>query len=209
MNAERGTMNEREKLFSSSFRVPRSSFVFLDRRAAGVLHRASFRFAFQFLCGSYAFSKGRLAVGARGGRIFEKVTAETTELKFPSRIDSISEAAAAAADVARRYGFSDDALFGIDMAVREAVTNAVLHGNRQDESKTVEVGLTNTSAGLVITVGDEGTGFDPSAVPDPTAEQNLLKTSGRGILFMRSFMDEVGWEHRPGGGTLVRMLKKR
>ena len=142
-------------------------------------------------------------------RIFEEVTEETTELKFPSRIDSIAEAAAAAGEVARRYGFSEDALFGIDMAVREAVTNAVLHGNRQDESKTVELGFTNTSGALVITVSDEGTGFDPTSVPDPTVEQNLLKTSGRGILFMRSFMDDVGWERRPGGGTLVRMIKKR
>lgn len=143
------------------------------------------------------------------GRVFDKVTEETTELILPSRIETIAEAAAAAGDVARRYGFGEDALFGIDMAVREAVTNAVLHGNKQDASKPVEIGFMNTGAGLVITVRDRGTGFDPVAVPDPTAEQNLLKSSGRGILFMRNFMDEVAWERHPQGGTLVRMTKKR
>ena len=95
------------------------------------------------------------------------------------------------------------------MAVREAVTNAVLHGNRRDESKPVEVGFSDSPAALVITVRDRGTGFDPASVPDPTAEQNLLKSSGRGILFMRNFMDEVAWEHHPDGGTLVRMTKKK
>jgi serine/threonine-protein kinase RsbW len=95
------------------------------------------------------------------------------------------------------------------MAVREAVTNAVLHGNRQDESKTVEMEFAGSASELVITVRDYGAGFDPDSVPDPTAAQNLLKTSGRGILFMRNFMDEVEWARAPGGGTLVRMTKKR
>jgi serine/threonine-protein kinase RsbW len=137
------------------------------------------------------------------------VTEETTELTLPSRLDSIAEAAARAAEVAGRYGFDAEALFGIDMAVREAVTNAVLHGNRQDESKTVEVGFTYSGSSLLITVRDEGEGFNPADVPDPTDEQNLLKTSGRGILFMRSFMDAVEWEQHTGGGTIVRMTKKR
>lgn len=137
------------------------------------------------------------------------MTEETTELTLPSRLDSIAEAAARAAEVAGRYGFDAEALFGIDMAVREAVTNAVLHGNRQDESKTVELGFTFSGSTLSITVRDEGEGFNPADVPDPTDEQNLLKTSGRGILFMRSFMDAVEWEQHTGGGTIVRMTKKR
>jgi serine/threonine-protein kinase RsbW len=137
------------------------------------------------------------------------VTEETVELKLPSRIESISEAAGAVADAARRLGFREDALFGIDLAVREAVTNAVLHGNRQDESAPVEVGMTGTEAALVVTVRDQGKGFDPTHVADPTAEENLRKASGRGILFMRTFMDEVAWESPEGGGTLVRMTKKK
>ena len=137
------------------------------------------------------------------------VTEETVKLKLPSRVESINEATAAVMDAARRLGFTDDALFGIEMAVRESVTNAVLHGNREDESKPVEVGFYGTDAGAVLTVCDRGEGFDPSGVADPTAEENLLKTSGRGILFMRTFMDEVTWEPLPEGGTLVRMTKRK
>ena len=137
------------------------------------------------------------------------MTEETVELKLPSRIEAIGEAAAAVADAARRLGFAEDELFGIDLAVREAVTNAVLHGNRQDETVPFEVGLHGTDAGLVVTVRDRGAGFDPAGVADPTAEENILKASGRGILFMRTFMDEVTWERPPEGGTLVRMTKKK
>ena len=144
-----------------------------------------------------------------GSRVLKAVTEETTELTLPSRIEAIAEAAEAAAEHARRSGFPEDALYGIDMAVREAVTNAVLHGNKRDETKRVELGLTSSPTSLQITVRDHGTGFDPATVPDPTDEQNLLKASGRGILFMRTFMDEVEWARHPQGGTLVRMKKRR
>ena len=137
------------------------------------------------------------------------MTEETVELKLPSRIEAISEAAEAVADAARRLGFAEDALFGIDLAVREAVTNAVLHGNHSDETVPFEVGVSGTDERVVVTVRDRGQGFDPSRVADPTAEENILKASGRGILFMRTFMDEVAWEHPEGGGTLVRMTKKK
>jgi serine/threonine-protein kinase RsbW len=137
------------------------------------------------------------------------VTEETVELTLPSRVESVAEAAGTVADAARRLGFAEDALFGIDMAVREAVTNAVLHGNGGDEAKPVELGLSGTDAGLVVTVRDRGEGFDPAQVADPTREENLLKASGRGILFMRTFMDEVDWRRHPEGGTVVRMTKKK
>ncbi len=147
--------------------------------------------------------------GAAPAPVFEPVTEETVELTLPSRVESVAEAAGTVADAARRLGFAEDALFGIDMAVREAVTNAVLHGNRGDESKPVELGLAGTEAGLVVTVRDRGEGFDPEQVADPTREENLLKASGRGILFMRTFMDEVDWRRHPEGGTVVRMTKKK
>jgi serine/threonine-protein kinase RsbW len=137
------------------------------------------------------------------------LTEETTELVLPSRLEAISAAAEAAADFVRRSGLGEDAAYGVDMAVREAVTNAVLHGNRRDETKPVEVSLRSTPAGIEITVRDRGEGFDPEAVPDPTDPQNLLKTNGRGLLFMRTFMDELFWSRHPGGGTVVRMTKKR
>ncbi|MGB9179815.1 MAG: ATP-binding protein [Pyrinomonadaceae bacterium] len=137
------------------------------------------------------------------------MTEETTELTLPSRIEAVGDAADAAAQVVSRSGLGEDAAFGVDMAVREAVTNAVLHGNQQDETKLVEVTFRNSNDGLEISVRDQGQGFRPENVPDPTDAQNVLKSSGRGIFFMRNFMDEVEWSHHPGGGTVVRMFKKR
>jgi serine/threonine-protein kinase RsbW len=137
------------------------------------------------------------------------LTVETSELSLPSRIDTVATAAAAVAEFIGRSGMSDDAAFGIDMAVREAVTNAVLHGNRQDENKTVDIVLKSSPDAVEISVHDQGPGFNPEDVPDPTANENILKTSGRGIFFMRTFMDEVDWLIRPEGGTTVRMLKRR
>jgi serine/threonine-protein kinase RsbW len=132
-----------------------------------------------------------------------------TELVLPSRIEAINDAASAAAEFVKRSGLGDDAAYGVDMAVREAVTNAVVHGNQQDEAKAVEVSFKSLPEAVEITVRDRGEGFDVSNVPDPTDPQNILKTSGRGILFMRTFMDEVEWSRHPEGGTVVRMTKKK
>ena len=137
------------------------------------------------------------------------MTVETTELSLPSRIETVATAAAAVAQFIGRSGISEDAAFGIDMAVREAVTNAVLHGNHQDLNKTVDIVLKSSPDAVEISVHDQGAGFNPENVPDPTAKENILKTSGRGIFFMRTFMDEVDWLIRPEGGTTVRMLKRR
>jgi len=136
------------------------------------------------------------------------VTSETTELTFPSRIEAVGEAAAAISEFMTRNGIAEEVAFGVDMAVREAVTNAVLHGNKLDSAKLVEIKLRNTPELFEIIVHDEGSGFNPNDVPDPTKEENLLKTSGRGIFFMRNFMDEVDWSINPNGGTRVRMIKK-
>jgi serine/threonine-protein kinase RsbW len=136
------------------------------------------------------------------------VTLETTELKLPSRIEAVEEAATAVAEFLNRMGIGADVAFGVDMAVREAVTNAVIHGNKLDGAKAVEVKLRNTPEAFEISVHDQGSGFDPSAIPDPTKDENILKTSGRGIFFMRNFMDEVDWTADPNGGTSVRMIKK-
>jgi serine/threonine-protein kinase RsbW len=136
------------------------------------------------------------------------VTVETTELALPSRIESVEEAAVAVAGILNRAGVSEEAAYGMDMAVREAVTNAVLHGNKQDETKFVRVTVKNSPGWLEISVDDEGAGFNPAEVPNPTETENILKSSGRGIFFMRNFMDDVDWFIRPEGGTTVRMRKK-
>ena len=136
------------------------------------------------------------------------MTQETTELRFASRIEAVAEAAAAVSEFMNQVGISEDVAFGIDMAVREAVTNAVLHGNKLDSAKIAEVDLKKSPEGLEINVRDQGSGFNPNDVADPTKEENIMKTSGRGIFFMRNFMDQVDWTVNPGGGTTVRMIKK-
>ena len=94
------------------------------------------------------------------------------------------------------------------MAVREAVTNAMVHGNQEDETKSVEVVSSCLENAFEIEVSDQGEGFDPTSVPDPTDPANILKTSGRGIFLIRNFMDEVEWFARPEGGTTLRMVKR-
>ena len=136
------------------------------------------------------------------------VTLETTELSFPSRVEAVDEAAAAVAEFMNRLGIGEDIAFGVDMAVREAVTNAVVHGNKLDDAKEVGLRLRNTPEAFEISVHDQGSGFNPNEVPDPTKGENILRTSGRGIFFMRNFMDEVDWSADPGGGTSVRMIKR-
>jgi serine/threonine-protein kinase RsbW len=136
------------------------------------------------------------------------VTEQTTRLVLPSHIEAVADGAAAATDFIQSCGVEEAAAFGIDMAVREAITNAMVHGNKEDEAKTVEVTLNCLGHELEIEVKDQGEGFDPTSIPDPTDPANILKTSGRGIFLMRTFMDDVQWSMRPEGGTTVRMTKK-
>jgi serine/threonine-protein kinase RsbW len=149
------------------------------------------------------------AVGFVERYVVSEVTEEKTELVIPSRIESIEEVAQKAAEVASRSGVDETAMFGIDMAVREAVANAVKHGNKFDETKNVTISFTNSSDAFVVVVSDQGAGFNPEDVPDPTSPENLLKASGRGIFFMHNFMDEVEWSHAPEGGTIVRLAKRK
>ena len=136
------------------------------------------------------------------------MTDQTTRLVLPSLIEAVADAAAAVTDFIRNCGVSEELSFGIEMAVRESVTNAMVHGNQEDESKSVEVIFNCHDNELEIEVRDQGEGFDPANVPDPTNAENLLKTSGRGIFLMRTFMDEIEWRNRPEGGTAVRMTKR-
>ncbi len=136
------------------------------------------------------------------------MTEQTTRLVLPSHIEAVADAAAAVTDFVHSCGVGEQAAFGVHMAVREAVTNAIVHGNQEDEAKAVEVTFNCLEHALEIEVKDQGKGFDPTDVPDPTDPGNVLKTSGRGIFLMRSFMDEVQWLMRPEGGTTVRMVKQ-
>jgi serine/threonine-protein kinase RsbW len=133
----------------------------------------------------------------------------TVKLDISSRFDMLEVVQTVLGQVAALGGFDDDAVHYMSVAVRESVVNAIKHGNRLDESKRVDVVLDLQPDKLVVQIRDQGKGFDPGRVADPLAPENLLKADGRGIFFMRSFMDEVSYSFPPQGGTLVRMVKKR
>jgi len=118
-------------------------------------------------------------------------------------MESVSEVEAAADQLATEAGLDEDQRFHIGMAVREAAINAVLHGNEYDPSRHIEVALENTGKSLVITIADEGTGFNPDNVPDPLAQENLLRGTGRGIFLIRSLMDEVHFRQLHPGTELT------
>jgi serine/threonine-protein kinase RsbW len=102
-------------------------------------------------------------------------------------------------------GYNAEATFAIKLALEEALINAIKHGNKLDPGKKVRVWAKVTPATCEIHVEDEGPGFDRKSVPDPTAEENIEKCSGRGILLMEAYMNSVAWDR---GGRRVRMVKK-
>jgi serine/threonine-protein kinase RsbW len=130
-------------------------------------------------------------------------------LDLPSCPRTIEAVDAFVGEVAASAGFDRDSTQDVQIAVREAVTNAVVHGNGRDESRHVRLQVALSPAGLEVRVQDQGRGFDPGDVPDPRAPENLGKSCGRGILFMRSLMDEVRFQRAADGGTLVVLLKRR
>jgi len=117
--------------------------------------------------------------------------------------------------VATRVGFAEDDRYWIAVAVREAAMNAIDHGNHRDLTKRVFVEVATVprhdvshSVELVVRIRDEGIGFNPGAVPDPTAVENRLKPSGRGLLLMRHVMDEVQVDRAEQGATEIRLVKR-
>lgn len=107
-----------------------------------------------------------------------------------------------------QVGFDTDSAHWMSVAIRESVTNAVRHGNKLDSSKRVIVYFEYKAPEFTVVVEDEGEGFNPERVPDPLAEENLLRASGRGIFFMKNFMDEVSYRFEPNRGTRVTMMKR-
>lgn len=124
-----------------------------------------------------------------------------------SRYENIELALAALAHVCRHRGIGEDTEHWMGLALREAVANAIKHGNRQDPSKKVHLAFGGQTGEITIEVADEGEGFDPQRVADPLAEANQLKTSGRGIFYMKTFMDDVAFSRSEAGGTVLKMRK--
>ena len=129
-------------------------------------------------------------------------------LTIGSRFENIELVQAVVDDALRESGAAEDARHWIGLALREAVANAIKHGNRQDPDKRVEIQASFAPEEVEIRIDDEGAGFDPSEVGNPLAPENRLRASGRGIFYMRKFMDEVEFESGPAGGTRLRLRKR-
>lgn len=103
----------------------------------------------------------------------------------------------------KELNLDESKLSGLLLAVTEAVTNAIIHANKCDETKKVQMNVTKNENKLIITIKDEGKGFDPSKVPDPTAPENLLKDSGRGLYLMKIYTDELKYNITPTGTETI------
>ena len=136
----------------------------------------------------------------------------SVRLDFNSTFEMLDFVQVVSDHLGRLAGLDDDAVHWVGVAVRESVINAIKHGNAGAHDKRVHVEFTplepEAPCGLEVRVRDEGCGFDPACLPDPLAPENILKSSGRGIFLMRSFMDEVDLRPAPEGGMEVVMVKR-
>ncbi len=130
----------------------------------------------------------------------------TDEFTVPSRIGAGHEVLEQVLDQLREHGWIEHDVFGVHLAMEEALTNAIRHGNRLDDSKNVQVRCQLSTDFLSVSIVDEGPGFDPSKVPDPTSPDQLDVPSGRGIMLMRSFMTRVEYN---SVGNRVTLEKQR
>ena len=133
---------------------------------------------------------------------------EKTQSTLDSTLDSVDKAEALVLAEAAKAGVEEEELHHIGTAIRECMVNAVVHGNRYSKKKKVHLEIERSKEALTVVIGDEGEGFDVNSLPDPLAPENLLRQSGRGLLLIRAFMDQVDLHPRPGGGTEVRLVKK-
>ena len=136
----------------------------------------------------------------------------SVRLDFPSSLDLLDLVQGVSDRMGRAAGLDEEALHWLNVAVRESVINAISHGNGNDANKRVHLEFTpfedHAGPGVSIRVRDEGAGFDPKSLPDCCAPENLLKSSGRGIFLIRSFMDEMDVRRAPEGGMEVVMVKR-
>ncbi len=125
------------------------------------------------------------------------------ELVIPSSLEQIEAVEKLAEKAADNMKFTEDEKDSLAIAVTEAVNNAILHGNKQDQSKTVTIRFIFEGARLQVRIKDQGKGFNPEKVSDPLAPENLLKESGRGIFILSSLMDEVKYEFYEDGTEII------
>jgi len=132
----------------------------------------------------------------------------SVHLQLASRFENIEVAERALLELCRQVSCGGDEEYWLVSALREVLANAIRHGNHGDPERLVTVEYTVEDGSFIVTVEDRGEGFDPAGVPDPTAPENLLRPGGRGIFYMRQFMDSVTFDQARGGGTLVTMVRR-
>lgn len=128
-----------------------------------------------------------------------------TKVEIANNSHLLKKASRELIDTLKDQGVVEEIIFDIHVAFEEALRNAMIHGNKLNPDKKVKVETEITPEELIISVEDEGEGFDVDKLPDPTVEENLLKESGRGVYLIRYLMDEVRFEN--GGRRVV--MKKR
>lgn len=131
----------------------------------------------------------------------------TIEQTFDSTLESVDAGEEIVLKEAQDLGFDEDDQHKIGIAVRECLVNAVIHGNRYNVRKKVHLTVSRSPGRLEVRIGDEGERFDMSQLPDPLADENLLRHSGRGLLLMQAFMDEFQVRPREPNGTEVKLVK--
>jgi serine/threonine-protein kinase RsbW len=124
---------------------------------------------------------------------------------IPSDLSASRDVHKAIMNRVERLKYDEQSSFAIRLALEEGLMNAIKHGNKLDPRKSVHVEAKVTPKKTEIVIEDQGKGFTRDNVPDPCAEENLLKCSGRGILLMEAYMDKVQYTR---GGRRVRMVKK-
>ena len=130
------------------------------------------------------------------------------ELTVPSSLEALEDVQRVVTEAAQEYELSEDLAYWMELSISESMINAIRHGNRFDPAKKARLKISLSGPVLEIIVEDQGHGFSLKDLADPTETRNLLKPSGRGILIIRSFMDEVALTAREGGGTSLRMVKR-
>ena len=129
------------------------------------------------------------------------------ELTIPSRLDEMQAVHALIGQAIREFELDAELAHWIELSISESMINAIKHGNKADPAKEATLRISSNGKYIEIIVEDQGCGFKLDNVADPTDTANLLKPNGRGLLIIRSFMDEVDLSEREGGGCRLRMVK--
>lgn len=130
----------------------------------------------------------------------------SAKLVIPSKLEEVAGVQEALLSQLEACGYAKEECFAIRLAVEEALTNAIRHGNCGDPAKHVNVQYCVSPSRFEITICDEGCGFTPEELPDPTAEENLCRPHGRGVMLMQAYMTEITFND---AGNCVTMVKDR